>query len=705
MSSGQTPLNMELWFRVQQEYYLRQREDHLQQVEGLPSFVPRGSWKSVFTSEELRSRGLMSFISLTDESDDYTWKRVSGELNGRGKMVILWIILCHGSLTMLDCFKTLEICDSQLPIDSHLARAVFADTVSGDVFYEFQFAFSARVLREGYFAEVKEPSRAEKRSLMPYMEEYPLGRGAYGVVAAVRIYSGHIQYEGPGRPQSTESTILARKKLIGNEAGEHYSTELHFINWLQQIREKPHRNIMTPFCGYGHFVNNVMTWNVFYERAQCSLNDYLAHDSHFPMTSKSRLEHIRQMVHVAEALQWLAAKTESWRDGFVESSYYHCDLNPNNILVCVRNDSPNGLIFKIGDFGRALRHSRPLEPGRTHNRDGSSAVRVHSFESMCSAPEMSGSDPFVDQKTDVWSFGCVLLLVLVFNTYGVAAVAEFIASLARRSDDDSFWLVEEGRWKSPTLKTEVLNCMQQLRDLTQDNTDGAVVDGLLTMLKKEVFQTKPKSRAKIDELLKQMQRIYASKDQVMPKEEARTAESDYLLCAQSPQGEFELFHGRRNGHTLFIWRFGWVGPLHKLRPMSPPTTDTVTTPRTISYSDSCGNDKICQVISNRDLFEVLLYSIPTPPHTRVIRDFITLFGFDYASSIALSPDGNFLAIDTTTNNTRRLRLFDNPILAASGAPRIVTNRTERSILRQIQVKAGTHKNLCSGVSGPTISRN
>ncbi|ETN38954.1 uncharacterized protein HMPREF1541_06996 [Cyphellophora europaea CBS 101466] len=407
-----------------------------------------------------------------------------------------------------------------------------------------------------------------------------------------------------------QSIVLARKTFFGGEAEarNNYLNEVRFDEFLRgtlNSSEEIHENIMTAFCGYGNMVDSKATWSIFYHRAQCSLTEYLANDNYFPITSRGRLEHIYQMLCIANALKWMADRTHDGVQGPVELGYYHCDLKPSNILVFITEGDPSKLTFKVSDFGRAVPSSNASGPGRSMNR--SSTVPVEAIDSMCSAPEMSGKIPVVGSRSDVWSFGCILLLVLVFNAHGMAAVAEFTSSLLRTAATDSFWEPRHksfGRTADIVVKAEVSNCIEQLRNLTRDNTDWVVVDGLLTLLEKEILITNRKKRARLDRLIAQMAERYNSRYQVTPKEEKRNRQAQYLLCAQSPRGEFELFHEKGDRRTLFIWRFGWTGPLHELRPMSPPKDSENILPQLNPHSDSCASEKICQVVSNRDPFEV-----------------------------------------------------------------------------------------------------
>ena len=65
----------------------------------------------------------------------------------------------------------------------------------------------------------------------------------------------------------------------------------------------------------------------------------------------------------------------------------------------------------------------------------------------------------------------------------------------------------------------------------------------------------------------------------------------------------------------------------------------------------------------KQFMQLLVYRIPEGPSSACRRNFISLTEIPVASDVAISPDGKFLAIDTTVKpiesveKTRKLRLF------------------------------------------------
>jgi len=82
----------------------------------------------------------------------------------------------------------------------------------------------------------------------------------------------------------------------------------------------------------------------------------------------------------------------------------HCDVKPENIFLVQRSQGRWGV--KVVDFGIARISVRP-EPARTHPRVGETLGSP-----LFMAPEMIRGEDDIDQRTDVYSFGVLLFLML-----------------------------------------------------------------------------------------------------------------------------------------------------------------------------------------------------------------------------------------------------------------------------------------------------
>lgn len=374
---------------------------------------------------------------------------------------------------------------------------------------------------------------------------------------------------------------------------------------------EPHANIMTSLCSYHYGSPEQPFFNIVFRSAMCNLNTYLSTDRNFPSEATGRLKNVRRMIGVAQGLKWLGERLE-YRDSsgrFERSTYYHCDLKPDNILVCREDPGSGGdnIFFKISDFGRALGRKIPVVPGR--RRSVLDNPEVEQVQGTYTAPEVSVSQPHLSVKSEVWPFGCILLLVLVFNYHGVSGLTELFASLIRGSNTDCFYEVDGKKFR---LKTQTRNCIVHLRAVSQEESDKVVVGDLLNLLENQVLIPDLKSRVRISKVVDRMIEAHGKTDVVTPKREQRKIESvKFHHCAQSPHGEFEVFHGDGDGYALFVWRFGLVGALHLLAPISPPPPAKVrTSQRIYPHSQSCGSDTICQVLSNHNPLEVCLPCSP-----------------------------------------------------------------------------------------------
>jgi hypothetical protein len=94
--------------------------------------------------------------------------------------------------------------------------------------------------------------------------------------------------------------------------------------------------------------------SIFSPPAICDLHEYITNDDNKPSSASGRLRHVREILGVREALEWLAKNLafEKDNDQYAGKSYHYLDLRPENILVC---EYHNGAVsFKIGDFAQAL---------------------------------------------------------------------------------------------------------------------------------------------------------------------------------------------------------------------------------------------------------------------------------------------------------------------------------------------------------------
>ncbi|CAH0040892.1 unnamed protein product, partial [Clonostachys rhizophaga] len=144
-------------------------------------------------------------------------------------------------------------------------------------------------------------------------------------------------------------------------------------------------------------------------------------------------------------------------------------MKPSNILIYEDVSVGNGaVVFKIADFGQTREINRHPE-GRTGQKNKTSPFldggRI--YEGTFRAPEIHGQnvrDKRVE-KGDVWSFGCILLLVILFGAQGAQAIEEFEEDRIRKSlsrRDDNFCNPQNGA--NSVCNPAVLKCLKRLRE-------------------------------------------------------------------------------------------------------------------------------------------------------------------------------------------------------------------------------------------------
>lgn len=160
----------------------------------------------------------------------------------------------------------------------------------------------------------------------------------------------------------------------------------------------------------------------------------------------------------------------------------HMDLKPENILVTWRQRRPGMLpvgLWQIADFGisRIKRPRRPatqyLEPMPLGNMAAQVAGQVEGPE-MTPTAAVRGPGPFqapevggntnraVGQESDMWSFGCILSMVLAFASGGPAEVSRMY-NARDYGDQDYFYGTKlvEGR-EEPCVKPQFMSYFNSL---------------------------------------------------------------------------------------------------------------------------------------------------------------------------------------------------------------------------------------------------
>ncbi|QRD87279.1 hypothetical protein F9C07_2199198 [Aspergillus flavus] len=353
-----------------------------------------------------------------------------------------------------------QFTDIDLPISLELATTRFP--LQGVEFYHKQFRFCAVTLMKREEV-VYEEHRFQ--CPLPYLKETKIGEGAFGQVWKVRIEQHHFQSRSE-HTANTEALELARKDFQLDREGR---GEQRILN---EILDQPlrHKNIMVALASlqYGP------TYSLFFPLASCNLWEYLngvhSEDRFPPSTWEEKKDIYLRGVKLAGALAFLH---HEFRDQKLEVlSCYHLDLKPHNILVFDAY-SPSET-WKITDFGLSRVKGRGLDGeadvelvmpiiGRGHGRQRrpqEPSTLNRRGEGTYLAPECSLPSGRVSSASDVWSFGCILSLVMSYIDSGYSGVVAFARQRRRQDHGDRFYTIRHGK---PKLSPVVIAWYEKLK--------------------------------------------------------------------------------------------------------------------------------------------------------------------------------------------------------------------------------------------------
>lgn len=377
--------------------------------------------------------------------------------------------------------------DTKLPIP--LETATFRFPLQGVEFYNKQFRFCAVTLMKREEV-VYEEDRLQ--CPLPYLQETKIGEGAFGQVWKVRIEEQHFQSRSE-RTANTEALELARKDFQLRREGRGEQEILEKI--LDQPRR--HKNIMVALASlqYGP------TYSLFFPLASCNLWQYLngvyAEDRFPPSTWEEKKDIYSRGVTLAGALAFLH---HEFRDQKLEVlSCYHLDLKPHNILVFDAYGPSE--TWKITDFGLSRVKGRGLDGeadlelvmpiiGRGHGRQRhiqEPSTLNRRGEGTYLAPECSLPSGRVSSASDVWSFGCIISLVMSYIDSGHSGVVAFARQRRRQDHGDKFYTIRHGK---PKLSPVVIAWYEKLKHRARASSfamEHEIVSRTLDFLQKYVL--------------------------------------------------------------------------------------------------------------------------------------------------------------------------------------------------------------------------
>lgn len=209
-------------------------------------------------------------------------------------------------------------------------------------------------------------------------------------------------------------------KIFNSDSIDDFANERDVLSRIRNSRSG-HINVLVNYGSlvYGEHHMLLLPWTEL-----GTLENFMMKEEHRNIPTKRR-NIIYCMVDIADALAWLTKLKISLPHKFREVQVMHCDIKPDNILIFPDSSRENGLVFKVSDFGHAFMSS-------------SIETQSRRYESTYCAPEIRLGKGIVQKNSDVWPYGCILLLALIFITRGPQEVLDLRRKL-RQSTIDTFY--------------------------------------------------------------------------------------------------------------------------------------------------------------------------------------------------------------------------------------------------------------------------
>lgn len=419
----------------------------LQNVDGNPEkkFAPRNSAQDILSSEYQKLNRFYVSVKacsghLVDNVAANFFAQNLCQDDERPLQRIFSILLCMGMTSFdFERFEQLDqnICDNDLPFTQDKSIQLFRQ--HGQKFYDAQFVWCPIILckdRKMNYTGYKDSCP------LPRLSKMRIGGGSFGEVSEVEIESGHIE----GRNSLSKRALFAQKDfVISRNSQQAFEEEWKIIQMIRQASTQ-HCNILASVAALCRGDGADVTFSIFMPLATCNLRQFLLDEcpplvtEYYPggggFENEQKRPIFRQAVALTGALNYLHCGWQLEDDH--EYSCWHLDLKTQNVLVTLDPGGTNPILFQLCDFGlsrmkQRRSETRPSSPNsmrhsiRLSSRgiSGSSTLPRGGGASDCLAPEAHVVGLKVNEKSDIWSLGCIVSIILSYIENGPNGVRSF----------------------------------------------------------------------------------------------------------------------------------------------------------------------------------------------------------------------------------------------------------------------------------------
>ncbi|KAI1457953.1 kinase-like protein [Annulohypoxylon moriforme] len=417
----------------------------------------------------------------------------------------------------------------RLPANRRQLQQIFDVDNDPDInsFIDTQPCFCPIILLQGEDVQVPEGGRQR----LPYLsDEKLLGEGAYGAVYSVEVAAGHLR-DNHSSMVNTEPRLIARKDFKKSDGFQKEYDNMKRILYTT-------RNCKNILETLGSLQLGGNTFSLFMPLAKCDLGKWMK--THVPPTEDhQKAEFLQCASGLADGLEFLHSDIKDHNHN--RMICYHMDLKPANILVFHDERNPDKMIWKISDFGMSrvkfLRHNTNIDISIAFQKREETLVsgtENRRAEGTFLAPESTVGMRNMNEKSDVWSLGCVMSVLLTYLDEGQSGVDRYSDDRCDRSKEQGagsgdFFFIRLTNFAKPKFHPAVKNCHKRLikQAKQRSSLEGDVVEDILKHLEEKILQLDPSRRESAKSISDKL--LQASDAYLKPKTNAESDEEPSAL--------------------------------------------------------------------------------------------------------------------------------------------------------------------------------
>ncbi|WXC64475.1 hypothetical protein SNK03_010283 [Fusarium graminearum] len=332
---------------------------------------------------------------------------------------------------------------------------------------------------------------------LPWLSERWICSGSFGAVYKVQVAEGHLTMDQNLENTYEGSKTIARKDFIyADNAETSFQKEWKAISDIFNSKWK-HENIVKSF-GRIECKGQPSTFSLLMPLASMDLDKYIQDYPEAIVNDRvSRQLLVRATMGLADGLKFLhqGLNTEDGKENLI---CYHMDLRPSNILVF--NVGRPDMSWKLSDFGL----SRVKPKSRADVSDLSRIFRKRGSDQHSKATatanlrgqatyqprEAQDQGKKMNEKSDVWSLGCIVSMLFTFMENGLDGVERF-SDLRHNSSNRGMDVFYQHNKTIPTysINKGVTKQHDKLIEAAKERyvTEGKILSFILKWLEREVL--------------------------------------------------------------------------------------------------------------------------------------------------------------------------------------------------------------------------